>query len=107
MKKSYRKIIVNNKEYDWLHIRTYGRNEILIFNIEYLYDYKSSKDIRKRKLYKIYDIDDYCENNINSLKLNITPNIAKLFIEYIPGTGKYIITNSYLRKQKLLKINKT
>src|ERR1035437_6423446 len=103
MNKNYRKIIVKNEEYDWLYIRPYDRNNILIYKIIYNYNSKTGDKIRKRRFLKSYDIDVFCEDTVKYT--NITPDIVRKFIEYVPSIGGYIITTKYLRKLKLLKIN--
>jgi hypothetical protein len=102
MGKKYRKIIVHNKEYDWLYIKTYDSIRLTIFIIEYT----NNGTVRKRRFLSQFEMKDYCEDNINSYDVIMTPKIVKKFIEhyYKPNFGS-IITQKLFRKQKLKKIN--
>jgi len=97
MNKYYRKIIVDNNEYDWIYIITHYWSNLKIFNIYYEYNEKFKKDIRKRKLLVDYNIRDFCENSTDFSDLIMTPKLVKKFIEYKPDTGDIIITKKSIR----------
>jgi hypothetical protein len=93
--REYRKIIVNDKEYDWLYIADYEWYScIKVFQISYIKHNtrKWKKDIRKRKLIKDFEVHDY--------NMQITPKKIRELIEY----GKFL-TNKEIRREKLKKIN--
>lgn len=107
MRKKYRKIIVNDEEYDWLYIKTYDYTKLITFKIVYEFNQKLK---RKRRFLSNYNIKDYCDPTINFRDIIITPNIVKKFINYKVGTGgtihpTYLITKKDIRRQKLNKIN--
>ena len=102
--KYYRKIIVDNKEYDWIYIRTHYWSNLKLFDIYYEFNERFKKSIRKRRILKEYNIRDFCEEGVNFSDLIMTPKLVKRFIEYKPGTG-FLITKKYLRKKKLKILN--
>lgn len=93
--REYRKIIVNDKEYDWLYVANYEWDScIKLFEVSYVKHNtrKWKKDIRKRKLIKEFNIPDYI--------MQITPKVIRYLIEY----GKFF-SKQEERKYKLKKLN--
>lgn len=103
MNKYFRKIVVDNIEYDWLYKKTYYDSYIYIYKIYYEIN-KYDTLTRKRRFVTKYDIQPFCEKDINAHDINITPSIASRFIKYKVGSGGYLITKKYLRQLKLKKI---
>lgn len=91
----FRKIVVNNKEYDWLFIADYEWHScVKIFEVYYVKHNtrKWKKDIRKRTLIKEFVIPDY--------NMRVTPKTIRYLIEY----GKFL-SKQEERKYKLKKVN--
>jgi hypothetical protein len=93
--REYRKIIVNDKEYDWLYIADYEWYScIKVFEVSYIKNNtrKWKKDIRKRKLIKDFEICDY--------NMQITPRKVRELIEY-----GIFLSKQEQRKYKLKRLN--
>lgn len=92
MKKYFRKIVINNKEYDWLYnyYNYCDYSWIKIFDIYYVY--KKDVKFRKRKFFKEYKVD---------INVKITPVQIEELIRY----GK-LLSASGIRRKKLKIINK-
>lgn len=98
----YRKIIVNDKEYDWLYCANYEwYSSVKIFEISYISHNtrKWKKDVRRRKFLKEIDIhftstDDYLNN------MQITPKKVRELIEY-----GHFLSKKEIRKYKIMKLN--
>lgn len=91
-KKHYRKIVVNDKEYDWLCTSGYEWFSVYLFDVYYEHHKIKNIDIRRRKLIKDFKVPDY--------RMQITPKIIRYLIEY----GKFL-SKQEERKYKLKKLN--
>lgn len=109
MNKYFRKIIVDDVEYDWLYRDEYYDSFLTIYKIYYeknkfLEEFNCMT--RKRQFLVQFPIQRFCEDGIYSQNLPITPYIVRKFIQYNTGSGGFIITKNDIRKRKLTKINK-
>lgn len=91
-KKHYRKIVVNNKEYDWLC--SSGEEWFSVYLFDVYYDYHKTKnlDIRRRRLLNVIEVNDYT--------MQITPRKVRELIEF----GK-LLNKKEIRREKLKKLN--
>ena len=93
-KKYYRKIVVDNKEYDWLYQASYEWNgNIRIFEVYYDYHKIKNIDIRRRRFFKDFEIKDF--------SAIITPMQVEEIIRY-----DHLLNEQSIRRRKLNKINK-
>lgn len=102
MKKKFRKIVVDDIEYDWFfNYDKYGYHSVIfIYEVYYEYNVVKNIDVRRRKelsefvIDEIYDFDneDYC---------NIRPCKVRQLIKY----GRFLDEKQHIRKLKLKKIN--
>jgi len=93
--REFRKIVVNNKEYDWLYVDdSWCSSTINVFEISYIKHNtrKWKKDIRKRKMMFKYDVSDP--------NLQITPKKIRNLISY-----GHFLSKQEERKYKLMKLN--
>jgi len=95
MKKCFRKIVVNNKEYDWQYRKNYNISYVSIFDVYYElhYEYNILKyvEIRKKKFIKEFEL-----NNITITTIQVRELI-------LHGT---LLSNQTIRKMKLKCIEK-
>jgi hypothetical protein len=94
-KKYYRKIVIDNKEYDWLY-QCGGcdwNGNIMIFEIYYDYHKIKNIDIRRRRFLKDFEIKDY--------SAIITPMQVEEIIRC-----NHLLNAQSIRRRKLNKINK-
>ena len=93
--REFRKIIVNNKEYDWLYCDdSWYSASINIFEISYIKHNtrKWKKDIRKRNMLFEYRLSDS--------NMQITPKKIRELIVY-----GHFLSKQEERKYKLMKLN--
>lgn len=96
-RKQFRKIIVDNKEYDWLYIPRFYVSYINIYNIIYEKNKKKDLIIRKRRFLYYFDVED--------VNFHITPKKVYFLIKYDRYPTDKDIKNN-IRALKLEKINK-
>jgi hypothetical protein len=90
-KKYFRKIVIDNKEYDWLYCNDYYGGIVFLYDIEYDYHILKNEYIRKRRFLIKYDVDN----------IIITPvQVRELII------NKTLLSKQKIRKIKIKKINK-
>lgn len=104
-KNSYRTIVVDGEEYQWFYKYRYYRQDILIFKTYKEYSNQLKSFITKREFLVMYDIKRFSDEDIDIRHLNITPEIVKRFIKYIPGSGGNIITKKFIRELKIKQLN--
>ena len=93
-KKYYRKIVIDNKEYDWLYqYDSEWHSNIRIFEIYYDYHKIKNIDIRRRRFFRDFEIKDY--------DAIITPMQVEEIIRC-----NHLLNEQSIRRRKLNKINK-
>lgn len=90
-KKYFRKIVIDNKEYDWLYCGDYYGATVVLYDIEYDYHIRKNEYIRKRRFLRKFDVDGVI----------ITPVQVKELI-----INKKLLTKQKIIKIKIEKINK-
>ena len=93
MKNKFRKIVLNNKEYDWRYVsQFYYNSNIQIYEIYYQYNNRKNVNIRKRSFLKEFEVNS---------AVRITP----MQVEELMRCGQ-LLTPKSIRRRKLEKINK-
>ena len=87
MKKYFRKIVVDEKEYEWQYRKICNLSYVSIFEVYYEYNKRKNVEIRKKKFIKEFEL-----NTISS----ITPIQVRELI--LHGT---LLSNQTIRKLKL------
>jgi len=93
-KKYYRKIVIDNKEYDWLYqYDGEWHDNIKIFEVYYDYHKIKNIEIRRRRFLKDFEIKDY--------GAIITPmQVEEIII------CNHLLNEQSIRRRKLNKLNK-
>jgi len=87
MKKYFRKIVVDDKEYEWQYRKICNLSYVSLFEVYYDYNKKKESEIRKKKFIKDFEL-----NTISA----ITPIQVRELI--LKGT---LLSNQTVRKLKL------
>jgi len=91
MKKYFRKIVVDNKEYEWQYRKICNLSYVSLFEVYYEYNKRKDEETRKRKFIKEFEFNNVTITPIQVRELILNDNL---------------LSNQTIRKIKLKCIEK-